>query len=322
MTSRLGLVARVLATWAVVAVAAVLGVRFWQSYLTAPWTRDGRVRVYVVTIAPQVAGVVDKMLVADNQYVHRGDVLFDIDAADYRLALDAARDALRSAQTSEAFKNAEAGRRARLSNLSVSAEQQQQFTSDAAVAAAATAQSVTQLNRAELNLARTEVRSPVEGWVTNLALQRGDYAQTGVRALSLVDAKSFWIDAYFEETIIPRLADGEPATIWLMGDPRPLQGHVASVARGIQPEDTSAGPSGLASVNPVFTWVRLAQRVPVRVAIDRLPQGVRLVAGNHGERCGEAAAPSAVTRDLARWLVYCVAEAAAVSATSGHSWRA
>jgi RND family efflux transporter MFP subunit len=270
---------RLLLTWAVVGVAVVLGLHFWQVYTTAPWTRDGRVRAYVVTIAPQVSGEVTRLPVVDNQYVHKGDVLFEIDPADYQLALAAAREGLRSAQTNEAFKAQEAARRARLSNLSVSAEQQQQFATDAAVAAAATAQAVTQLNQAELNLARTQVRSPVDGWVTNLVLQRGDYAQTGVRALSLVDANSFWIDAYFEETTITRLTEGDPASIWLMGDPRALRGHVASVARGIQSDDAASGSSGLASVNPVFTWVRLAQRVPVRVAIDEVPRGVRLVAG-------------------------------------------
>ena len=279
MIARAWRVARVLATWAVVAVAVVLAVRFWHVYTTSPWTRDGRVRTYVVGIAPQVAGVVAHLRVADNQYVHQGDVLFEIDPADYRIALDAAREGLRSAKAGEAFKNAEAARRQRLSNLSVSAEQQQQYASEAAIAAAATAQATTQLNKAELDLARTTIRSPVEGWVTNLALQQGDYAQTGVRALSLVDARSFWVDAYFEETTIVRVAEGDPALIWLMGDSRALHGHVNSVARGIQSDVATASASGLASVNPVFTWVRLAQRVPVRVSIDTVPPGVRLVAG-------------------------------------------
>ncbi len=276
---RIWRVLRVVLTWAVVAAAIVLGLRFWQVYTTFPWTRDGRVRAYLVTVAPQVAGQVTKLLVSDNQFVHAGDVLFEIESADYRIALAAARADVQSAQANEAFKSATAGRRERLSALSVSAEQQQQATSEAAMAAAATAAAITRLNRAELDLARTEIRSPVDGWVTNLALQRGDYVQAGTRALSLVDAKSFWVDAYFEETTIPRVAKGDPAQMWLMGVKQPLHGHVESVARGIQPPDAASGSSGLASVNPVFTWVRLAQRVPVRVAIDDVPPGVRLVAG-------------------------------------------
>ena len=270
---------RILITLAVAAVAAVLAVRAWQDYTTAPWTRDGRVRAYVVTVAPEVSGRVVALPISDNQFVHRGDVLFQIDDSDYRLALATARAQLQSAQADEAFRRGEAERRARLTTLSTSMEQQQQYASEAAVAAAATAQAVARVNQAELDLARTVVRAPVSGWVTNLALQGGDYAQTGVRALSLVDANSFWVDGYFEETTVARLHEGDPATVWLMGDPRPLTGHVAGVAHGIQVEDATAGPSGLAAVNPVFTWVRLAQRVPVRVALDHVPDGVRLVAG-------------------------------------------
>ncbi len=185
-----GAVLRVLLTFGVVAVAAVLGWRAWRVYTEAPWTRDGRVRAYVVTVAPEVAGRVVTLPVGDNQRVARGDVLFAIDDADYRIALETARAALQSAEANEAFRRAESARRASLSSLSVSAEQQQQAASDAAVAAAGVAQATSQLHRAELDLARTQVRAPVDGFVTNLALQQGDYAQAGARALSLVDATS------------------------------------------------------------------------------------------------------------------------------------
>ncbi len=279
MTQRGKRVFRVLATWAVVAVAVAIALQFWRVYINATWTRDGQVRAYVVTVAPEVAGQVVKLALVDNQFVHKGDVLFEIEASDYRIALDAARAALESAQAAERFRRAEATRRAQLSNLSVSAEQQEQFASDAAVAAAATAQAATQVSKAELNLARTQVRAPVDGWVTNLLLRRGDFAQAGGRALSLVDANSFWVDGYFEETNVRRIADGDPATVWLMGDRRGLNGHVDSVTRGIQTDVGTTGSSGLANVNPVFTWVRLAQRVPVRIALDPVPAGIRLVAG-------------------------------------------
>jgi RND family efflux transporter MFP subunit len=217
--------------------------------------------------------------VVDNGYVHRGDALFAIDESDYRLALAAAQARLQSAQADEAYKRATAARRARLTDLSISAEQQQQTSAEAAVALAAVAQAVSDLKKAELNLARTVVRAPVEGWVTNLSLQEGDYANVGQRAMSVIDAHSFWVDAYLEETTIPRLREGDPALILLMGEPRALRGHVQSLARGIVDADTTSSANGLASVNPVFTWVRLAQRVPVRIELDDVPSGVRLVSG-------------------------------------------
>lgn len=136
-----------------------------------------------------------------------------------------------------------------------------------------------QLNQAELNLARTEIRSPVSGWVTNLTARRGDYASVGTRVISVVDADSYWIDAYFEETSVASIHDGNPVTVKLMGYPRVLRGHVAGIARGIDVANAQPSQQGLATVNPIFTWVRLAQRVPVRIAIDRVPERLVLVAG-------------------------------------------
>ena len=277
--SRLWAVLRVLLTAAFAAVACVAAVRAYNAYTTQPTTRDGRVRAYVVTVAPETAGRVVAVNVVDNAYVRRGDVLFAIEEADARLALATARAKLESAQADEGYKRSLAARRAKLTDLSISAEAQQQTQSEAAVAAAAVAQAASDVNKAELDLSRTQVRAPVEGWVTNLSLQQGDYATAGERALSVIDAHSFWVDAYMEETAIPRLREGDPALIQLMGEPKMLRGHVQSVARGIVDSDAVPGSNGLATVNPVFTWVRLAQRVPVRIGLDEVPEGVRLVAG-------------------------------------------
>ena len=277
--SRLRAVARVLLTAVLAIVACVLTVRAYNTYTTQPTTRDGRVRAYVVGIAPEIAGRVVAVNVIDNAYVKRGDVLFAIEEADTRLALATARARLESAQADEGYKKSLAARRAKLTDLSISAEAQQQTISEAAVASAAVAQAMSDVNKAELDLSRAQVRAPVEGWVTNLALQQGDYATPGQRTLSVIDANSFWVDAYLEETTIPRLREGDPALVQLMGEPRMLRGHVQSVARGIVNGDAGAGANGLATVNPVFTWVRLAQRVPVRIGLDVVPEGVRLVAG-------------------------------------------
>ena len=132
--------------------------------------------------------------------------------------------------------------------------------------------------KAQLDLSRVVVRSPVNDYVTNLLAQLGDYATVGQRLISLVDAVSFWIDAYFEETSLGRILEGDPATVKLMGYSQLIRGHVGGVA-GINIPNAQPDQAGLASVNPIFTWVRLAQRVPVRIHVDKVPDGVRLVAG-------------------------------------------
>ena len=115
--------------------------------------------------------------------------------------------------------------------------------------------------------------------VTNLQVQLGDYAVVGQPTISVLDADSFWVDAYFEETKLDRIHDGESASVRLMGSGETLRGHVEGVARGISVANAEPGHGGLANVNPIFTWVRLAQRIPVRIHIDQVPDGVRLVAG-------------------------------------------
>jgi multidrug resistance efflux pump len=136
-----------------------------------------------------------------------------------------------------------------------------------------------QVAQAEINLQRTEVRSPVNGYVTNLLLREGDYAHTGVSNVSVIDTDSFWIDGYFEETKLARLCVGDRAEAKLMGYALPIVGHVTTVTRGVSVSNAAPGAQGLPNVDPVYTWVRLAQRVPVRIAIDDVPAGVPLVSG-------------------------------------------
>jgi multidrug resistance efflux pump len=145
-------------------------------------------------------------------------------------------------------------------------------------------QAVANLDQARVNLQRTEIRSSVNGWVTNLLAQLGDYAIVGQNEISLVDVDSFWVDGYFEETGLDRIRVGDPAEIKLMGYPQILRGHVGSIARGINVGNAQPNGQGLAAVNPIFTWVRLAQRIPVRIHIDELPEDVVLSAGNGADR--------------------------------------
>ncbi len=158
-------------------------------------------------------------------------------------------------------------------------EEEQTFQSNAKIAAAAYATALAQLNQARINLARTNVTSPVNGYVTNLLLRIGDTATNGTRNITLLDSDSFWVVAYFEETKLSHIHVDDPAIAALMGFQDPIRGHVESIARGITTPNTDPGALGLAAVNPVFTWVRLAQRIPVRIKIDSVPSTILLAAG-------------------------------------------
>jgi multidrug resistance efflux pump len=270
---------RFLVTLAVVAIAVGLGQQAWMSYMGAPWTRDGTVRAYVVTIAPEVAGRIVQLPVADNQFVHKGDLLMQIDPTNYKIAVSLAEAAVQQAQITAENAAREAQRRQELTTLAVTVEEQQTYATTAAAAQAQLQQASANLDQAKVNLGRTEIRSPVNGWVTNLSAQLGDYASVGVNQISLVDADSFWVDGYFEETSLSQIREGDGASIKLMGYDQIVRGRVAGVARGISVANAQPSGQGLALVNPIFTWVRLAQRIPVRIAIDNVPDGVRLVAG-------------------------------------------
>jgi RND family efflux transporter MFP subunit len=270
----------ILITLGTVAIAALLAWATWQAYMGAPWTRDGTVRAYVVTMAPEVAGRIVKLSVADNQFVHKGDVLFEIEPADYRIALESAQAQAQRDGAALDYARTNENRQARLAKEGwASTEVYQQTTSTLHQLEAAVAADQAAINKAQLDLRRVVVRSPVNGYVTNLLAQLGDYATVGQKLISVVDSDSFWVDGYFEETSLRRILDGDPATAKLMGYSQLVRGHVGGVARGINIPNAQPDQAGLASVNPIFTWVRLAQRVPVRIKIDQVPDGVRLVAG-------------------------------------------
>jgi multidrug resistance efflux pump len=260
-------------------IAAVSGLAAWNAYMRSPWTRDGAVRAYVVTVAPEVSGKIVGLAVEDNQLVRKGDLLVTIDQTDYRIAVALAEAEVRQTQVNADNAAREAKRRLELNNLSVAEEQQQTYEANAIVAQAKHQASLAQLDQAQANLARTEIRSPVNGYVTNLQVRLGDFANVGHIQVSVVDADSFWVDGYFEETNLGEIKEGAPATVKLMGYKQVIDGHVGSIARGIDVANSLPDSSGLAAVNPIFTWVRLAQRIPVRIRIDNVPDGVRLVAG-------------------------------------------
>jgi RND family efflux transporter MFP subunit len=269
----------VLITLATVAVAVPLGWAMWDAYVGAPWTRDGTVRAYVVTMAPEVAGRIVELPVVDNQFVHKGDLLMTIDPTNFRIAVSLAEAAVQQAEANAENAQREAQRRLKLTTLAVTVEDQQTHQANAVAAQAQHQQALANLDQAQVNLERTQIRSPVNGWVTNLLAQLGDYATVGVRIISVVDADSFWVDGYFEETNVGPIQVGDPATIKLMGYSQVVRGHVGSIARAINVANAQPNAQGVATVNPIFTWVRLAQRIPVRIEIDQVPDGVVLAAG-------------------------------------------
>ena len=270
---------RRLATLAIALVAIIMALVTWDYYVTAPWTRDGRVRVQVASIAPQVSGQIAELRVGDNQYVHKGDVLYVLDPFDFEVALEVDRAQLQQKAADLQVKEVQSERRQRLSSSATTPEEQQTYAGAAVQAKAAFEAAQQQLSQAELNLRRTQVLSPVNGYVTNLLMRVGDYARQGVPNISVIDTDSYWMDGYFEETKMARVCIGDRVEAQLMGYAQPIIGHVASVTRGIGVSDAAAGAQGLPNVNPVYTWVRLAQRVPVRIAIDYVPQGIPLVSG-------------------------------------------
>ncbi|MFB0488685.1 multidrug resistance efflux pump [Methylobacterium sp. OAE515] len=252
----------------------------WTYYFDSPWTRDGSVRVYTAQVAAEVSGRVTDVLVSDNQAVRKGDVLFRIDDRDYRIAVLRAQAALERAAAELRNSQAKAARRNQLDDLAVSIEVRQTYQSVADAAQAAYQGATADLDNAKLNLERVEVRSPVNGYVTNLLLQAGTYATIGQAAMTLINADSYWVAGYFEETQLRQIAVGDPVSITLMGySDAPIEGEVESLARGIMDPNATPGVAGLPSVNPVFTWVRLAQRIPVRIRIKQLPPDQHLAAG-------------------------------------------
>jgi RND family efflux transporter MFP subunit len=264
---------------ALIFVAAIfLAWSLWQHYMVSPWTRDGRVRADVVNIAPDVAGQVVDLPVRDNQLVHKGDLLMQIDPSRYQLALQQAEAALAARKADLDMRRAQARRRADLDSLVVSRENREDAGSQVAGAEAQYQVAVAQRDSARLNLERTKVVAPVDGYITNLSVRRGDYASAGVAKIAVIDSHSFWVYGYFEETKLPYVAVGDKAKIQLINGAT-LRGHVDSISRGIYDRDNPQSRELLADVNPTFNWVRLAQRIPVRIQIDEVPKDVLLAAG-------------------------------------------
>lgn len=278
MKSILSLLSRYALTLCVVSVSAIVALKAWSHYEKTPWTRDGRVGVDVVQIAPEVSGTIRSVPVADNQHVKQGDILYEIDPERLQLAVALAEADAEAKRQDMIVRQTTAHRHSQLKDV-ISQEITQQSGGAAAIASATYQAAATTLELAKLNLARSTIRSPIDGYVTNLKLRAGDYATAGVTKIAILDATSFWITGYFEETKIQQIHVGAPAQAKLMGFDQPIAGYVESIGRGIENSNDTPGHLGLPNVAATFSWVRLAQRIPVRILIDHVPSGVELAAG-------------------------------------------
>ncbi|MCO8310962.1 efflux RND transporter periplasmic adaptor subunit [Pseudomonas mandelii] len=270
---------KVLLTFIMATMAAVVLWYLYAYYTYAPQTRDGKVRVDVVPLASDVSGRIEEVRVHDNQPVRRGDVLFIVDQV--RLANDVKASEANFAMAQAQFKAAERESR-RYRALQGVASQQERDNRETVLeqARALVSQALAELERTRIDYSRAVVRSPVNGIVTNLSLRPGAYAMTGQPVMALVDSDSYYVAGYFEETKLARMQVGMSVSVRLMGESRTLHGHVEGFAAGIEDrERVTVSGSLLANVNPTFSWVRLAQRVPIRIALDEIPQGIALVAG-------------------------------------------
>jgi RND family efflux transporter MFP subunit len=277
--STFALFGRLAFTCVAVVAAGAVAINLWGYYMKAPWTRDGRVRADVVQIAPDVSGFVTDVMVHDNEKVHRGDVIFRIDRARFALALEQADAAVAGRHATLDEANSDLKRYRALTTDAVSQQKQEQVLAAQLQAKAAYDQALADQAVAKLNLERSEVHAPVNGTISNMDLRPGTYVSAGKGVMALVDTDTLHVEGYFEETKLPRIHVGDPVKIRLMGDAEPLSGHVESIAAGIVDRDRTEGANLLANVNPTFNWVRLAQRIPVRIALDAASKQTPLVAG-------------------------------------------
>jgi len=272
------LAGRVAVTLVVVGLAVAGGRWLWVRYNVEPWTRDGRIRADVVQVSPDVSGLVTEVRVKNDQTVAAGDVLLVLDQPRYELALRQADAAVISAEVALAQARRESARNRGLTDL-VTSEQVEEGQSKVDQLAAQLNSARVARDLAQLNLERTTIRTPINGVVTNVELQPGDYASAGHQVLALVATDTLHVDGYFEETKLPRIRVGDRAVVHIMGIPTGLPGQVESIAAGIEDRERASSSTAIANVNPSFSWVRLAQRIPVRIKLDPLAGDIRLIAG-------------------------------------------
>lgn len=251
----------------------------WNYYMQSPWTRDGKIRAEQVDITPQVSGSILTLNVKDNQFVKAGDELFQIDPTPWKIAVMNVEAKLAKAQSDLSRASHEVERRRGLSQNFISAEDLDTVNIALKAAQANFDAAKAELEHARWQLAQTTVKAPVDGWVTNLTTRIGNYATVGHPVFALIDSHSFYVVGYFEETKLRHIREGDRADVVLYSDDKKLQGHVSSIGRAIHDQSLATDGKLVADIKPTIPWVRLAQRVPVRIELDALPTDTVLVAG-------------------------------------------
>lgn len=270
-------------TLCLVAAAVWCALWLWKTYMYSPWTRDARVRAEVITLTPDVSGWVRELNVADTTEVHEGDVILQIDRARYSAALDKANASLASAKATLRLKEHEANRRSRLNTSAISEEARDTARLEAEVARADVQQAEAAVESAQLDLDRTQLTAPANGSILNMHLSQGNYVTAGTSVMALIKNDSFYLSAYFQETKLQRVRHGDEVQITLMSGSESFKGHVVGIGQGIADSNTTINAQQLPQVSSTFSWVRLAQRIPVRVEFDDIKAvratGVNLAAG-------------------------------------------
>ncbi|MGR5501476.1 HlyD family secretion protein [Vibrio sp. DNB22_10_4] len=260
--------------------AAWFGYQKYQDYFNNPWTRDGQVRANIIKVAPRVSGPIVNVAITDNQRVHKGDLLFEIDPETYQVALAQAEVALEQSIISSKGKKIEYDRLLDIRKKDKGAVSHKDLIRREIAYQESLLKikaSEEKLKSAKLNLSYTRVAASVDGFVSNLDIRTGTQAVANQPLLALIDENSFWVFGFFRENQLPQIKPGSDAQVTLMSHPdTPLEATVDSIGWGIAPKDGTVGYNLLPNVNPVFQWIRLAQRIPVRISIKELPEGVHL----------------------------------------------
>lgn len=260
--------------------AAWLGYHKYEEYFNNPWTRNGQVRANIIKIAPRVSGPIVNVAIQDNQEVKTGDLLFEIDPEPYEVAYTQAEVALEKSIISSRGKKIEYDRLTDIRAKDRGAVSHKDLIrreiayQESLLQIKATEE---QLKSARLNLSYTKVYATVDGFVSNLDIRKGTQAVANQPVLALIDKHSFWVFGFFRENQLQQIGPGSQARVTLMAHPdTPLEAKVESIGWGIAPSDGAVGYNLLPNVNPVFQWIRLAQRIPVRITINELPADIDL----------------------------------------------
>ncbi|WP_419770742.1 MAG: biotin/lipoyl-binding protein [Candidatus Marinarcus sp.] len=270
---------RYMITFIVVSVAVILGLTLWHNYVDSAWTRDGRIRADITLVTPDVSGMINEVFVKDNQYVKKGEPLFEIDKKRFETNVQELNSIVKVKEANYLMTQAQYEKRAKGDDSIIPKDIKDDAKYRAIIAHEELNEVKAKLDIAKLDLQRATVYAPTNGWINNLLLKKGDYINKGQSHISLLNENSFWVYGYFEEHKIPKIKIGDEAKMNPLGTDFILKGHVQSIANGITDRDNQRGDGLLANVNPSFTWVRLAQRIPVRIALDEVPKDYTLRAG-------------------------------------------